>query len=132
MESHYAKLEREAAQRAQALLARPMSSDANMMGCEGEFDPWDLFPCLYGSYSSEFDRLAIEVLCDIRDGTHKRDDLSAEIFREMLCTANLCDYGTSPRVCFATERFGELLPALIERWRAYSVLAWGEPVTQSE
>jgi len=89
------------------------------------FDPWDLFPCLYGSYSKDFDDMALDVLRDIRAGDVRRDDLASQMFREMLCTANLCDYGTSPRVCFATEQFKEVLPALIEKWEAYSLVSWG-------
>lgn len=126
------KAQREAAERVRALLALPMPENADMLGTTGEFDPWDLFPCLYGSYSGEFDALAIEVLCDIRDKEFRRDDLAAEMFREMLCTAELCEYGTSPRVCFSTSYFANLLPDLIKRWREYAQLAWGEPVTELE
>ena len=125
------KIDREAGERLAALLALPMPESGDMLGTEGEFDPWEIVPGLYGSYSSEFDKLAIEVLCDVRDGTHMRTGLDAEIFREMLCTAHLCDYGTSPRACFPTTEFRELLPVLIERWRAYAELAWGEPVTNA-
>lgn len=124
------KAQREAADRVRGLLSLPMPEASDMLGTEGEFDPWDLFPCLYGSYSGEFDKLAIEVLCELRDKTIRRGDLAAEMFREMLCNADLCEYGTSPRVCFATSYFAEVLPALIERWRAYAELAWGEPVTE--
>jgi len=132
VELPYMKADREAAARVTALLALPMPESADMLGVEGEFDPWKLFPCLFGSYDGAFDKCAIEVLCEVRDGARHRDDLAADMFREMLCTANLCDYGTSPRVCFATTQFRELLPALIERWRAYSELHWGEPVTESK
>ena len=122
------KVDREAGEKLAALLALPMPENSDMLGIEGEFCPWELFPSLYGSYSSEFDELAIEVLCNIRDGwkPDQRNDLAAEMFREMLCTAHLCDYGTSPRSCSPTTRFGELLPALIEKWTAYSRLAWGD------
>lgn len=108
------------------ILARPMPESADMLGVEGEFDPWDIFPALYGSYDSAFDRLAIDVLCDVRDLKHRRDDLAADMLREMLCTADLCDYGSNPRVCFPTTQFAEILPALIEKWRAYAALAWHE------
>lgn len=92
---------------------------------EGEcFDPWHLFPSLYGSYSSAFDDMAIEVLSDIQGGTHNRSDLASEMFREMLCTAGLCDYGTSPRVCFPTPEFAKLLPRLIARWKEYAQIMW--------
>lgn len=129
---HVTKLYTEGAERVRSLLALPMPESGDMLGTVGEFNPWDLFPCLFGSYDGAFDKCAIEVLCEVRDCERRRDDLAADMFREMLCTANLCDYGTSPRVCFATTQFRKLLPALIERWRAYAELAWGEPVTESK
>ena len=120
----YEQREREASAAIDALLAMP-PIPADDMYSDGEcFDPWSLFPCLYGSYSSEFDDMAIAVLSDIRDGTHKRTDLAAEMFREMLCTYGHCDYGTSPRVCFASEGLKKNLAQLIERWREYSALKW--------
>jgi hypothetical protein len=126
-EPFYLKKDREAAEKVARLIALPLPADRHCLGNEGEFDPWGLFPSLYGSYNREFDDLAIGVLCDIRNGVSdgQRDDLAAEMFREMLCTSGLCDYGSSPRVCFPTEHFREMLPALIEKWRAYSQIVWG-------
>ena len=123
---YYVKQEREAMAALYAMMAKPTMPEDGMCS-DGEcFNPWDLFPCLYGSYSSEFDDLAIEVLSDLRDGTHKRTDLAAEMFREMLCTAGYCDYGTSPRVCFATTHFKEIIHRLIERWAEYAKIQWKE------
>lgn len=120
----YEKREREAGAALAALLTKP-PMPADGMCSDGEcFDPWELFPCVYGSYSSAFDDLAIEVLTDIRDGTFNRSDLAAEMFREMLCTTGLCDYGTSPRVCFPSSALRETLPQLIERWREYAQIRW--------
>lgn len=122
--NYYEAQEREAAAFLEALLARPSIPDDGAYS-DGEcFDPWDLFPALYGSYSKAFDDMAIEVLSDIRDGTWNRTDLASEMFREMLCTCGLCDYGSSPRVCFAATAFKEMLPRLIERWREYSAIQW--------
>lgn len=115
-----------------AILARPMPEAADRLGIEGEFSPWDIFPAIYGSYSSDFDACAIDVLCELRELRKDRSDLGAEMLREMLCVADLCDYGTSPRVCFPTSEFRELLPALIEKWRAYAEMAWGAEVTTSK
>ena len=84
------------------------------------FDPWALFPYLYGSYSEDFDEMAIEVLKELMDGTFKRRDLATKMFREMLCTSGYCDYGSSPRACFPTPEFREHLPNLITRWEAYA------------
>ena len=91
--------------------------------CIDFFDPWEAFP-LYGSYSDDFDKCAIDVLQEIRIKKKNRDDLGAEMFREILCSADLCDYGTSPRVCFANKEFMEILDELIEKWKAYSAAWW--------
>jgi hypothetical protein len=122
--NYYEARTQNACEQVDALMALPPIS-ADGLYSDGEcFNPWDLFPSLYGSYSSEFDDLAIAVLSDIRDGTHDRTDLAAEIFREMLCTLGLCNYGTSPRVCFAESRFKEQLPAFVRRWREYAQIRW--------
>jgi FPC/CPF motif-containing protein YcgG len=122
---YYQRMQDEAADRVAETMSRSMPDGFNVLpGDDGSFDPWDIFPCVYGSYSSEFDDLAIAVLTDLRDKTWKCEGLAQEIFREMLCTANLCDYGTSPRACFATGRFQELLPSLIEKWREYARVQW--------
>lgn len=121
----YHQLEAVSAARIREILSRPMSESEDMLGMDGEFDPWDIFPSIYGSYSSEFDKCALDVLCDLRDDTHLRSDLASEIIREMLCVDHLCAYGTSPRVCFPTQEFRELLPELIAKWRRYTILAWG-------
>lgn len=120
--------EREAAERVSALLSLPVPDYQEMVGSEGTFDPWLLFP-IYGNYSSEFDECAIDVLGEVLFGEKVRRDLGAEMFREMLCNINLCDYGTSPRVCFPTPQFRRLLPEFLEKWKAYSDLAWGRSAT---
>lgn len=125
-EEWYLKAQREASEKLDALLAIPQMDPHDRRDDDLEFDPWRLFPCLYGSYSSEFDDLAIEVLTDIRDGYKpgQRADLASEMFREMLCTSDLCEYGTSPRACFPTTAFEKRLPALIEKWTEYRRLKW--------
>lgn len=122
-EPDYIKGPREAAARVQKLLDMP-DAESNELRSVEDFDPWNLFPCLYGSYSSEFDRMAVEVLEDILAKRVTRADLAAEMFREMLCTADLCDYGTSPRVCFPSREFEKVLPELIRRWAAYADMQW--------
>lgn len=117
------ELNRAAAARVREILDRP-DAEARDIGSVDDFDPWDIFPALYGTYCSSFDHCAIDVLCDIRDGQRRRDDLAADMLREMLCTADLCDYGTSPRTCFPTMEFQEILPELIERWRAFARANW--------
>lgn len=112
-------------------LAKPFPKEEWEKGTEDVFDPWNVFPCFYGSYSSEFDDMAILVLENIRDGKWGADHgegLAHEMFREVLCTSDLCDYGTSPRGCFPNwgSGFAELMPTLIEKWRDYRRLEWGE------
>lgn len=126
MTDYITKVENEAAATVAALIALPLPESNDMLGIEGEFNPWDLFPAIYGSYSSDFDKCALDVLCDLRDGAHNRADLAGDIIREMLCVAHLCDYGTSPRVCFPTSQFKKLLPGLIEKWREYAVISWSD------
>ena len=116
-----------AAAKVAALLAMPMPESGDMLGFEGEFNPWEvIFPAVYGSYCSSFDLCALEVLTEILEGERRREDLGADMLREMLCVADLCSYGTSPRICFSNTKFKELLPDLIEKWRAYANLAWGD------
>lgn len=105
------------------IMALPIFDEHSESESESFFDPWESFP-IYGTYSSDFDECAIEVLEEIRDKRKKRDDLGAEMFREMLCRMDLCDYGTSPRVCFSTSDFEAVLPAFIEKWKAFSKAHW--------
>lgn len=116
-------LYRAAAAKVREILDRPHAESRDMQSCY-DFDPWDIFPSLYGSYDSAFDDCAIEVLTEILDGERRREDLAADMLREMLCVADLCEYGTSPRHCWATFEFKALLPELISRWQAYSKQQW--------
>lgn len=132
MSEHITRLHREAVDRVRAELAKPLPE--RDFGSVDEFDPWELFPSLYGSYSSDFDDMALDVLRTIQLASEDRWDdvferqaqetLAHQMFREMLCTADLCDYGTSPRVCFATTDFKEVLPELIAKWEVYSKQCW--------
>lgn len=113
------------------ILNRPMAPNSDSIGIISPdtndsmyFEPWDILDCVYGTYSEEFDDLAIEVLTDILNTKVNRNDLAAQMFREMLCVENLCDYGSSPRRCFPTSRFKEILPELIEKWKDYSKVCW--------
>lgn len=115
--------DRKAAEEVRRILARP-DAEREMQSVD-DFDPWDIFPAVYGSYSSDFDDCALQVLRELRDDIWpRRDDLGAQMLREMLCVAGLCDYGTSPRGCFPTTDFKPLLPELIERWEGYAKRHW--------
>lgn len=121
---YYLIKQKQAAEKVAALLKLPVDVD-NMLSVGEYFDPWDLF-LLYGTYSSDFDECAIEVLEELRAGRKVRDDLGAEMFREMLCNLELCDYGTSPRHCWPTGDFKPLLPEFIDKWKAFSATIWKE------
>lgn len=123
MTDYITKAKRAAVARVREILARPDAEHRDFRGVD-DFDPWDIFPALYGTYDRAFDICAIDVLCEVRDVTRRRDDLAADMIREMLCTSNLCEYGTSPRYCFPTMEFKEILPELIARWQAFSQAEW--------
>lgn len=124
--SWYDEQYKRATDRLTVLLALPMPEEQDDIGREGYFNPWGLFPALYGTYSSDFDECAIAVLVEVYEGRKDRSDLAAEMIREMLCTSHLCTYGTSPRVCFpARQEIKALLPELIEKWTRHSALMWG-------
>lgn len=114
-----------AACQVQTLLDKPLPKQGEPLTDE-HGNPWDLFPAVYGTYSSSFDDCAINVLQELIHGEKDRDDLGAEMFREFLCTAGLCNYGTSPRFCFPTQEFKPLLPQLLQRWRDYYRYQWGD------
>lgn len=112
----------------QQLNARVVSwDDPSRWGGKEPFDPWLIFDFCYGSYSKDFDDMAIEVLEDLRDGTQMTGELHHFIFKEVLCCLDLCSYGTSPRWCFPNHLsvFEERLPELIEKWKEYRELQWG-------
>jgi len=119
MNSYYEKIEKESMGKVNNMLLKPLAEDEN--GSVDDFDPWEIFP-LYGSYSSEFDDMAIITLTDILNGTYtarKDYELAQEMFREMLCNMELCEYGTSPRSCWANEGFKAILPEYISKWKQY-------------
>lgn len=87
--------------------------------------PWEaVFPVLYGTYSQEFDLVALHVLEGIRTRTVQDEQVAHEMLREMLCEQGLCEYGVSPRSCWPVPEFEAELPALIEQWRAWSAAYW--------
>ena len=119
--NYYEKQEKESMQKVSNMMKKPIDYNDDM-GTDG-FDPWEIFP-VYGSYSSEFDDMAIKTLTDILNGTHKSQGLAQEIFRELLCNMELCNYGTSPRTCFPNESFEKVLPEYIGKWKEYYKLQW--------
>jgi len=113
-------------------VARPLPVEVLDTSSDSYFDPWEVLGLpLYGSYASAFDQCAIQVLEGFSlPPQERRNDLAAQMFREMLCVNDLCDYGTSPRDCFPIAEFNAVLPLLIERWKAYYLAEWGEPYVE--
>lgn len=109
---HYLRVQREAAEKLTACLD------------DEDFDPWNYFNAFYGSYSAAFDTMALTTLRNIEAMDRTGETLSNEMFREYLCSLELCEYGSSPRVCFATPDFALLLPRLIEQWKAHAEKVW--------
>lgn len=113
-------------------LRKPVGKDAYGYTGDEFFDPWRIFDSLYGSYSSEFDDMAIEVLSNIienKNKTRESETLAHEMFREMLCTSDFCDYGISPRGCFPNWSIPEIekiLTELLAKWREYRIVNWSD------
>lgn len=123
--------DKNAIERLKAALSKPDLPDDSLLGGERHFDPWsDLLPVFYGTYDGDFDACAIQVLEELRDENfmNRRRDLGAEMFREVLCTSGLCTYGTSPRGCFPEAEFRPLLSDLVEKWKRFALVQWGEEV----
>jgi hypothetical protein len=120
----------EALERVKKWLQLPDATNRTEVSCYGEyFDPYEaLFPHLYGSYSADFDVAAIESLREVYLVEHALhfDSLPHKMFKEMLCKQDLCDYGTSPRGCFAIQPFQEILPEVITRFEHYHKVYWSE------
>ena len=118
----------EAFERVKKCLLLPDANNRLEASCNGVFfNPYDaLFPSLYGCYSSDFDVVAIESLREVYsvDHTSHFDSLPRKMFKEMLCKQDLCDYGTSPRGCFAIRQFQEILPEVISRFEHYHRIYW--------
>ena len=117
----------DAALRVAQELTKPDPQGRWDMGGDAFFDPWALFPCLYGVYSGAFDDMAISVLGRLNERKFYADNLAEEMFAEILCNADLCEYGTSPRGCFPTTYFQKVIPELLVRWKSYYTLQWETP-----
>lgn len=98
---------------------------------DGEyFDPWQALGLHCSAYSSTTDEAAIAVLKGIRDKLYstdiaeraKLDETLVELLQEIFCSADWCEYGTSPRGCwFIEDGFGD---RIITAWEAYYKRHW--------
>lgn len=100
-------------------------ADEGERGCSGFFDPWPFFG-LYGHYSADFNHMAISVLKRLERRKFSQENLAENMFAELLCSKGLCEYGTSPRVCFPTGHFQRVIGDVISKWVEFDKLEWGE------
>lgn len=113
-------------------LAKRLPTDDQDIG-DDVFDPWgDVFDGISGGYSSQSDAIAIEALEAARDRTTfdfiSRVGFAGEFMLYVLAGHGMVNYGTSPRGCWPDETIADLWQSLIDKWLAYYVAYWGEPV----
>ncbi len=89
------------------------------------FNPWtDLFPRIYGSYSSAMDDLFIDALKAVANHGHRAfreqygEDL-AELALYILAGHDLTEYGTSPRTAYPNPQVADQWNLLITKWENY-------------
>lgn len=114
----------------ETLLAKPNRPSHEMYSSGEFFEPWqELFPNIYGNYSSEMDVLFIEALKAVRDRQlreYQEKYKAGELVMYILAGHELIDYGTSPRVGYANPVIADLWQTLIDRWIEYYEIAWDE------
>lgn len=117
-------------ERLEAELAKPLAETEETLSDE-LFDPWHgVIDGIYGSYSSESDRLMIAALEAARDGKTfeliNKEGFAAEFILYVLAGHGLIEYGTSPRGGWPDYTVKDLWQPLIDKWRGYYVNTWGE------
>lgn len=97
------------------------------------FDPWDALGLYCLSYNSEIDQRAIAVLRGIGEKLYcseiaQRASMAedhVELFQSIFCSANWCEYGTSPRGCWFVHNQGPDFGArMIAAWETYFARMW--------
>lgn len=114
----------------QAELAKPVPKTSKDID-SAFFDPWDeIIEGISGSYNSESDRLMIGALEAVRDRTTfkfiAKEGFAGEFMLYVLSGHGLTDYGTSPRGAWPEHEIADLWDELIEKWKAYAAVAYGE------
>lgn len=98
------------------------------------WNPWVALGIGCGGYRGDGDQNALAVLRGINVHLYSTDiaertglaSSHVELLQEIFCSANWCEYGTSPRGCWPIDREG--FPLLIEAWEQYYERHWSEPV----
>lgn len=81
---------------------------------------WQVIECNCGGYNGELDDLLFAVLYDLKhekEGIFQNDKKHqnyVELVNYILCSADICEYGTSPRFCWLTQ-YGEKVLELYEK-----------------
>lgn len=114
----------------EAALAKPIA-EPNETSCD-DFSPWgDVIEGIHGSYASESDDLFIGALKAVRDGQTfdfaKERGFAGEFALYVLSGHGYLNYGTSPRGGWWDEELEGLLQPLIDKWKAYAAVQWGDP-----
>ena len=90
---------------------------------------WDILGIPNGTYSSAVDEHIIYVIERMIPNPHAAysSDIAkergwpeeyVELIKYILCSANLAEYGTSPRGAWIDHGLADLMPGVIARWRA--------------
>lgn len=97
----------------------------------GGYDPWERLGIGCATYNSTVDEQALAVLKGIRDGLFNTDIAKhtgmsrehVELFQYIFCSADWCEYGTSPRGCFPMDydEFGKI----VENFEKHIEVEWG-------
>ena len=100
------------------------------------FDPWELFPAVYGGYSSDHGEAAIEALERLLKVKEflEPPSIGVELLLEMLCRQELGEYGTSPRYAWFPSdepRDVMIMKAWLERFIRYENERWNKPMLVS-
>lgn len=120
------RAEREAAEKVEVAL-KLCDPESDHDHGDDVFDPWELFPAVYGSYDAAFDQMAIHVLEDVRDKTYHREDLAARILggRPMLCVdqSYFTDAVSGKQVGLYRDTLGRMWMAESGPWSIFRVAA---------
>lgn len=85
-----------------------------------EGDIWLAIECNCGGYNGYWDDILLKVIKDLRSENPeniflegKKYQNEVEIINYILCSADICEYGTSPRFCWLTD-YGKVVFNLLE------------------
>lgn len=99
---------------------------------DAEFDPWTRLGVRCGGYSSDQDDLGIAIFeIIIEDFPAYCTDIAArvgvspahvELWQYILCSAGLCEYGSSPRGCWPVN--DDDAKKFLQDWKAFRDDSW--------